>query len=209
MNVRDKLPVRRLNPTKSDKGKKWSKHKKDLKADFNKHCAYCGSYDGYAKTYFEVDHFIPKDFFLKLGNIGLAQYSNLVYSCKFCNNNKLAKWPSQREDVYHIKNKGFIDPCNSDYDNHLYRTNDGAIKWKSDLGKWMAIEAFKFDKRVDEIKLLWNLNKTRISIESLVDLLNEETPRTDEYNIIIAKLNSLYPSYYAFHKELIEYFTNI
>jgi hypothetical protein len=209
MTVREKLPERRKVPSKSEKGKKWSKHKKDLRIDFNKHCAYCGSFDGFAKTYFEIDHFIPKDFFSKFGNIGLAQYSNLVYSCKFCNNNKLAKWPSQKEDVFNKNNEGFIEPCDSEYDIHLYRTKDGAILWHTDLGKWMAVYAFKFDQREREIKLLWNFNRTRISIDTLVDLLNEEIEGTDEFNEIFIKLHQLYPKYHSFHKQLIEYFSNL
>ncbi len=209
MNVREILPTRRLKPTKSEKGKKWSKHKKDLRVDFKKHCAYCGSYDGFAKTYFEVDHFIPKDFFLKSGNIKLAQYSNLVYSCKFCNNNKLAKWPTQSESIFNINDEGFIDPCDFEYDNHLYRTKDGAIMWSSNLGEWMATKAFKFNIREREVKLLWNLNQTRISIDSMIELLNLEIPGSDEHNEIILKLNQFYPSYYAFHKELIEYFSSL
>ncbi len=209
MIVREKLPVRRIIPTKSEKGNKWSKHKKDLKVDFNNHCAYCGSFDGFAKTYFEVDHFVPKVFFTKLGNIGLAQYSNLVYSCKFCNGNKLAKWPSQSEDVYNQNNEGFIEPCNPEFDNHLYRTIDGSILWHTDLGKWMAVEAFKFDQREREIKLLWNFNRTRISIDLTIDLLNREIEGTEEYNEIYTKLHQYYPTYHSFHQQLIEYFNNL
>jgi HNH endonuclease len=209
MIVRDKLPVRRIIPTKSEKGKKWSKHKKDLKVDFNNHCAYCGSFDGFAKTYFEVDHFVPKVFFTKFNNIGLAQYSNLVYSCKFCNGNKLAKWPSQSEDVYNKNNEGFIEPCDSEFDNHLYRTKDGAILWHTDLGKWMAVEAFKFDQREKEIKILWSLNKTRISIDSTTDLLNKETEGTEEYNVIYTKLLQISLTYVLFDKQLIEYYSNL
>ena len=95
MTIRDSLPKRRLKPTKNPKGNNWSKHKPDLREDFNKQCAYCGFFDGYRHTYFEVDHFIPKVFLEKISSkIDLCQYSNLVYSCKFCNNNKLSKWPS-------------------------------------------------------------------------------------------------------------------
>ena len=61
MKVRDKLPVRRSNPSKNPSGHNWSAHKSDLKQDFHEHCAYCGSYDGFRHTYFEVDHFIPKE----------------------------------------------------------------------------------------------------------------------------------------------------
>ena len=92
MKVRENLPKRRETPTKSPSKGKWSQHKPDLKEDFHSHCGYCGSYDGYRHTWYEVDHFIPKSLFEPLGEISTEDYFNLVYSCKFCNNNKLSKW---------------------------------------------------------------------------------------------------------------------
>ena len=85
--LRETIPARRVNPTLNPTGSDWSHHKPDLKEDFNSHCGYCYSYDGYRHTYFEVDHFVPKSLILKNGwGISLTQYTNLVYSCKFCNN---------------------------------------------------------------------------------------------------------------------------
>ncbi len=40
-----------------------------------------------------------------------------------------------------------MDPCDPDYENHLYRTTKGSIMWKTDLGEWMVKRAFKFDER--------------------------------------------------------------
>ena len=59
MKVRATLPIRRTVTTNNPTGKNWSKHKPDLREDFNNCCGYCGSFDGFRHTYFEVDHFIP------------------------------------------------------------------------------------------------------------------------------------------------------
>lgn len=209
MNLREKLPVRRKLPSKSENGKNHQKHKPDLEEDFNHCCGYCGSFDGfgYTLTYFEIDHFVPKDFLIKSGSkIGLCTYSNLVYSCRFCNNNKSKHWPSQRDDIYFSGNEGFIDPCTAEYDDHLYRTDDGEILWKTPLGKWMATTAFKFDERMEEIKLLWMYNKTRIAIEKIIDELLDYLEGSDEYKEIESKLNPIFKKHYFLQRELASFY---
>lgn len=204
--VRDKLPVRRDAPSQTPNEGNWTVHKPDLREDFHEHCGYCGSYDGFRHTWFEVDHFIPKSFLLLTGNISNVEYSNLVYSCKFCNNKKLSKWPSKSETVFHINNEGFVDPCDVDFDNHLHRANDGSIMWSTPLGKWMVTEAFRFDERQDSIKVLWNLNETRKVIDSLIELMSQEVEGSQEYDIIKSKAEEYSLKYYIFHKELINFY---
>lgn len=209
MSIREIRPLRRKIPSKSEKGNNYHKHKSDLQEDFNYCCGYCGSFDGfgYTKTYFEIDHFVPKDFLIKSkSNISLSKYSNLVYSCRFCNNNKTKHWPSMREDIYVVGNEGFIEPCDLEYENHLYRTDDGAIMWNSSIGEWMATTAFKFDERMDELKLLWKYNKTRIAIEKIIDELNSYPDNSEEHNYIKAKLTPLFEKHYFFQKELATFY---
>lgn len=209
MTVRDEIPVRRTKLTQSEKGKNYSKHKPDLKKDFNNHCGYCGAYDGfgYTLTYFEIDHFIPKDFLIKNNSkIGLCKYSNLVYSCRFCNNNKTKFWPSEKDDVFRIKNVGYIDPCDPDYEKQFYRNDDGAILWRTQLGKWMSTVAFKFDIRIDEIKLLWKYNQTRKNIEKIAEILNQTPEGSDEFIEIKKKLSYFHEKHYQFQKILSEFY---
>lgn len=203
---REKTPKRRKNPSNEPTGDSWAVHKSDLREDFNSKCGYCDSFDGYRHTYFEVDHFIPKDFFKNLGNISLTEYKNLVYSCKFCNNSKRAKWPSQKEDVFNINNEGFEDPATALYETHFYRTQDGGIMWKTELGKWMFREAFKFDERQESIKALWNLNKLRLIIESLALILQNHSEKTPEYQKLKNKIGEYSYQYFLYHKELINYY---
>lgn len=203
---RQHIPCRRTTPTKNPTGSNWAEHKPDLKVDFNSNCAYCDSFDGFRHTYFEVDHFIPKDFFLQFGNISLTEYRNLVYSCKFCNNNKRAKWPTQREDLFNDGAVGFDDPATDLYDNHFYRTDDGGIMWKTEVGKWMFREAFQFDKRQNSIKILWNMNKLRIIIDALIIILNKLEIDSEDYKNLKIKIGEYSFEYYLFHKELINFY---
>ncbi len=209
MNVRDIRPQRRTNPSKTPTGKNWSEHKPDLQEDFNAHCGYCGSFDGYRHTYFEVDHFIPKSLFEIQNNIGYCQYDNLVYSCKFCNNKKLAKWPSNDENVAVVNDEGFIDPCDIQYDDHLYRTADGGIMWKSKLGEWMAVTAFNFDQRSNSIKLLWELNQRRKLLDAFIVELNKRDINSEEYKSIKMQAEKISFEYYTYDKELMDYYNSI
>jgi hypothetical protein len=209
MTVRNDLPVRRANPSKDPAGSNWSEHKPDLQEDFYFHCGYCGSYDGHRHTYFEVDHFIPKSVFKLSGKIGLCDYINLVYSCKFCNNNKLSKWPSNDESIPVVNDEGFVDPCDISFDDHLYRTSDGAIMWSTNLGKWMATIAFKFDERRDSIKLLWELNQRRKLIDAFILELSKWPDTSDEYQQIKRSAEKISFEYYKFDKELMQYYNNI
>jgi HNH endonuclease len=203
--LRNKVPKRRTTTTKNPTGNNWTDHKADLKEDFNSHCAYCDSFDGFRNTYYEVDHFIPKDFFKQFGNIGVCQYDNLVYSCKFCNNAKRAKWPTQSEILHNDGSMGFVDPCLVEYDTHFYRTIEGAIMWKTDLGKWMYKEAFKFDERERSLIVLWNLNRLRLTIQMITVELGKYQQHSDLYKEIENKAKEYSFEYVKFHKELIEF----
>jgi hypothetical protein len=209
MNVRELLPTRRLTPSKKPTGKAWSKHKPDLQTDFHFHCGYCGSYDGFRHTYFEVDHFVPKLLFEKNTNISYCQYDNLVYSCKFCNNKKLAQWPSNDETIHNLNNEGFVDPCDADFDTHIYRTQKGSIRWKTDLGKWMVEKGFKFDERDFGIRLLWELNQLRKTIGLLANEMAIYDSNSDEYKKIYDFAMQKSFSYTKVHSELINYYNNI
>lgn len=209
MKFRDRDPVRRLIPTRKPT-KNWALHKDDLQTDFNRYCGYCHSYDGYKHTYFEVDHFVPKDLIRNNGwPIGLTQYTNLVYSCKFCNNSKLNNWPSNSATIYYRYNKGYIDPCDALFAQQFYRTNKGAIRGKTKLGKWMCKEAFKFDQREKGIKLLWNKNILRVVIYELGLRIQRCKYRSRNYMSIKSKLADLTYKYVQIDNELSDYYNQL
>ena len=203
---RDKNPTRR-NVTK--KVTNWGDHKPDLKIDFNNHCAYCHSFDGFRHTWFEVDHFIPRNFFESRGNIQNTEYSNLVYSCKFCNNNKHSKWPSQSERDFNNGTEGFIEPCSIEYSNQFFRDSTGAIMWRTPLGKWMHTVAFKFDERERGIRLLWNLERLKDLIKKLKIILDRMDPGSEPYIKLKPLLLQLTLEYYEYDDELMNYYDSL
>ncbi len=208
MNVRELVPKRRDVPTATPKTGKWTEHKLDLQVDFNFQCGYCGSYDGYKHTWFEVDHFIPKSLFLPIGKLSTEEYSNLVYSCKFCNNNKLSKWPTKNVDIPHQDNEGFVDPCDLDYDNHLYRLDNGGIMWKSELGQWMWKNAFKFDERDYSIKLLWEINQLRKLVLAYAAQLSNLDENSEGYKDIKTRAGDLSFKYVIIHNDLMNFYNS-
>ncbi len=206
MSVREKLPVRRTVTTKQPTGRDWSEHKPDLQEDFHGCCGYCGSYDGFRHTYFEVDHFIPKSLFEIKGLISYCQYDNLTYSCKFCNNKKGSLWPSHDETIHNVNDEGFVDACSIQYENHFYRTSSGSIMWKTELGKWMATKAFRFDEREKSISLLWNLNELRKTINALIIQQASYQIGDGTYEVIKEKLGDYALEYFKYHQELMDYY---
>ncbi|WP_339663121.1 HNH endonuclease signature motif containing protein [uncultured Polaribacter sp.] len=207
MKVREFLPIRKSTPTKSPNEGKWTEHKSDLQEDFHSHCGYCGSYDGYRHTWYEVDHFIPKSLFKdKISNV---EYSNLVYSCKFCNNNKSSKWPTEDITIPNSNNKGFIDPCLEEYDEHLYRTDDGSIMWNTQLGKWMWETAFKFDERNYAIKLLWEVNNIRKLVLAYAKEMARMDEESEEYKLINEIAGPLSIKYVVIHNDLMNHYNSL
>ncbi|RBQ02825.1 HNH endonuclease [Pedobacter miscanthi] len=201
--LRSQTPTRRLTPTRKP-SKDWTKHKEDLEVDFNSSCAYCDAHEYFKHTFYEVDHFVPKDFFLKSGTLTVVDYKNLVYSCKFCNNNKSSLWITNSETIYHLNDEGFLDPCDPEYDKQFYRNKEGAIIGKTNLGKWMATRAFKFDEREHPIKLLWTLRTLKQSIEELAVILKTYPVGSEKYDEIDEKMRSYAIEYFFFEIDLRE-----
>jgi len=133
-----------------------------LRDDFNKRCGYCDDSDFYlgGSRGYHIDHFKPHSKFPALKET----YSNLVYTCPYCNGAKSDKW----KDV-----NGFIDPCESEYDNNLERTRDGQIQYKTDQGKYI-FENLNLGLRRHE--LFWLIRKLQTQkelINSKIDIAND------------------------------------
>ena len=141
--------------------KDYTKYRHQLSEDFNHRCGYCNDLDWPRKEHFEIDHFVPKNAMVDLKD---NEYSNLVYSCRSCNNAKRAKWPSGDENLSNIDNKGWLDPCSEEYGEQFERTEDGAIIPKTELGKWMY-DNLKLGKTQHEY--LWNIEQLKIICDAL------------------------------------------
>ena len=60
-----------------------------------------------------------------------------MYACPYCNGAKSDDWPSGNEQQTIAGNEGYVDPCDSHYDEHFKRYEHGRIRPKTPLGKYM------------------------------------------------------------------------
>lgn len=190
------IPFRKETPKRRDIKavvKKYSDHKNDLKMDFKYRCGYCNDIDIWRTAWFEIDHFVPQKY---LKNIKETDYSNLVYSCRSCNNSKRAHWPTGSELIHNQYNEGFIDPCNDEYGLQFVRGLDGRITYNTKLGKWMF---YKLKLHKPQHEVIWNIEETYNLINECKEVLKEVTSP-----IIKDRLLILYEKYVEYTLKLSE-----
>ncbi|MXO04371.1 HNH endonuclease [Flavobacterium sp. HBTb2-11-1] len=145
---------------------KYSDHKPNLKIDFLSRCGYCNAPDSWKTAFYEVDHFIPvkrnKKIFLTIKSH--TDYSNLVYSCRSCNNAKRNKWPTDDQNVSHKNDQGFVDPCDKDYLTHFDRDQIGNIVALTNLGRWMYLS---MNLHKPHHKVIWQLEQLEPVIKQI------------------------------------------
>lgn len=149
MGIHYKKPLRRdINQQPN-----YATYRDDLKIDFNNACGYCGDSDFRVdRICFHIDHFAPKKRFPGLINT----YSNLVYSCRFCNVRKSDHWIGNDPTIPHDGEKGFIDPCSAEYEDHLDRDSSGKIIAKTTLGHYILK---RLSLNLLRHELLWNARR--------------------------------------------------
>lgn len=174
----------------------YREHKDDLIIDFSSRCGYCDSINTWRFVWFEIDHFIPqkrnKKKFLTIKTP--EDYSNLVYSCRSCNNAKRNKWPSDDEKIPNINDEGFIDPCDDEYTNQFDRTAKGRILPTTNIGHWMY-NALKLYKPQHEI--IWSLDELDKLIQEIEAIL-----KTKPNNQLKDKLLDCYREFMVYSKKL-------
>jgi uncharacterized protein (TIGR02646 family) len=112
--------------------KDYRKYKRYLREDLEYGCVYCqiheNEFGGHRN--FHVEHFRPKKKFPHL----IVEYENLLYACSVCNLYKSDDWPSDNplED-----GKGYIDPCEHDFDEHFVQNNDFEVEALSAIANYM------------------------------------------------------------------------
>ncbi|MDY6026198.1 HNH endonuclease signature motif containing protein [Bergeyella zoohelcum] len=170
---------------------KYSDHRRELKTDFKCRCGYCNDIELWRTVWFEIDHFVPQKY---LKTIKDTDYSNLVYACRSCNNSKRAHWPTQDELVHHKNDKGFIDPCNDEYDKQFAREENGKIIPQTKLGEWMY---YKLKLHKPQHEIIWQIEELDNLIEECENILV-----TIDDNILKDKLLRLYQEYRKYTKQL-------
>lgn len=112
---------------KENQYKRYKKYKKILCKDFYSRCGYCNDshYLMGGKKTMHIDHFVPKVPFSHLENT----YSNLVYSCFYCNNAKSNDWVTDdaNTSISPDGNSGYVNPRLPAYDDLFTRNGKGSI----------------------------------------------------------------------------------
>jgi uncharacterized protein (TIGR02646 family) len=163
-------------------------YRDDIRQDFANACGYCGDDDERAdRITFHIDHFAPKKLFPQLE----VTYSNLVYSCRFCNVSKSDHWVGTNSDGPNDGSKGFVDPCAEEFNDHLERDSRGRIIPQTDLGRYM-IKRLKLHLLRHE--LLWLARKAR-GMRDQVDRLIADFQARDrplpEYTDLLLRFREL------------------
>lgn len=136
----------------NEKERNYAMYKEKLIEDFHGRCGYCSKDRRVCLEEFHIDHFAPQSKFKDRMN----DYSNLVLACPQCNRLKWDKWVTDDSHISHTDKEGFVDPATDEYDEHLYRNENGNILYKTDVGKYMC-DVFKFNLR--PVSLIWKINK--------------------------------------------------
>lgn len=168
-------------------------YKPFLRLDFNRRCGYCNDLDilcGGVRV-FHIDHFCPKSLAPDL----ISAYSNLVYACPYCNLAKSNDWPTGQIELSVIDDSGYIDPCNPSLDEHLERYDNGRIRPKTDLGKYMFQ---KLNLGLRRHQLAW-------AYEQLEALLRELTSELERFNPDFPAIEALKDHHIMLTREYLAY----
>ena len=194
MNIREHTPQR----TCKKKYKNYRQYKDYLREDFQHKCGYCNDDDMWSggKSFYHIDHFAPKSLFSSLEN----EYSNLVYSCPFCNRAKSNDWVGETYEVSINEEKGigYIDPCSYEYNRHLKRNADGSISPTSEIGEYMWNSLSLYLLRHRTISLT---NEIFLLKRKLRDIANKKKDFDDERIEIlnlICELDEKFDEYFSY-----------
>ena len=171
----------------SQETNQYSNHRNNLKEDFNQRCGYCDDSDRWRDNYYEIDHFVPRQY---LQTIKITEYNNLVYSCRSCNSAKRDKWPTGNEKLHNDGKQGFIDPCNLSYDACFKRDENGLIlPTESELSKYMYYGLMLFKRRHAICWSLERLEKAIVETEKYIEQADASLLRR------LAEMNRKYRQY--------------
>lgn len=140
---------------------KYQDHKPTLVKNFKGKCGYCNDNDVWRNTYYEIDHYIPKGY---LTEAEKKEYWNLIYSCRYCNNSKRAKWPTNDRNLENNGKEGFVSPYSEEYDLLFERDVEGKIIPQSDLAQWIHKNLNLGLKRHS---IIWQLENLRSNVKKI------------------------------------------
>lgn len=168
---RTEAPVRTCTKNYSD----YKTYKPFLADDFHNRCGYTNCshrWFGGQRT-FQIDHLKPWSIYPKLKN----EYGNLVYCCSYVNRAK------SDDD-----SPNYLDPCDTDYNEHFERDDRGYIVPKTAQGKYMVdhmqLNLFRY-------AIIWNLER----LCERIDKIKTVKTRTQEVKDLLLELLEKYYEY--------------
>jgi|GEM_PF-914361 len=125
--------------------KNYRKFKPYIRRSCKCKCVYCFIHESElgGPKFFSIDHFVPQSADASLINV----YENLLYACDECNSFKGNDW--HYGDPISIE-RGYLDPCKHDYNNHFRLEDTGKIKGLTKIAFYM-------------IEYLWLNRPTRVN----------------------------------------------
>lgn len=165
---------------------RYNLYRADLRQDFAEACGYCGDQDERADpSTFHIDHFAPNKKFPLLA----ADYSNLVYACRFCNVSKSDHWIGTDPLVPHNGKQGFIDPCSNEYAENLRRDAGGRVVSETLLGQYVI---GRLRLHLIRHELLWRARQARSLRNEIADLINAYRARGKSLHVYAPLLERFY-----------------
>lgn len=180
----DKIIERRKNVTGL---KHYSDARGILEEDFHSLCGYCGKNGRVMHEKFHTDHFVPKT----LDPARINDYYNLVWACPQCNLSKSDKWPTKDKGISNDGTKGFVDPADKQFDEHVKRNEEGYVVGITPVGKSICSMLHLDVRRTD---LYWKIDRLRNMEDQLERLFIEGRLGIEESHFYI-RINMLLKSY--------------
>jgi hypothetical protein len=128
------------------------------------------------------------------------QYSNLVYACPQVNRAKSNDWASDDPSVAIWEEKGYLDPCNNDFNDFFERTDDGKIMPKDNpvaRYMWRHLKLY-----LERYAIYWRLEKLFDNMDKLM-ALNDSGALPDDLKMAVeAAIVDLTREYIKYRKYL-------
>ena len=145
--------------------------REQLEQDFYCLCGYCGTDGRVLHQKFQLD--------------------NLVLACQRCNLSKSDKWPTGDIALPHDGEKGFVDPADSEFDEHLERSEEGYVVGKTAVGDSMRNMLHLDIRRTD---IYWKAAQLRMQLKEL-EMLYREGKLTEQQKDIYIETNMIFNEY--------------
>jgi hypothetical protein len=171
-----------------------------LKRDYFERCGYCNDHDAWSmgRRGMQIDHFVPKTKFA--AQFDVHHYSNLVYSCFYCNNNKSDDWVTSDplQPIGPGGETGYIHPRDQNYDLAFTRSADGSIIPQNHVGQYMFTVLCLGLKRH---RLIYHLEKLLVLYNNLKAEIDDLNTSTADRRLLKEKLKEIAVEFVDYYQD--------